>query len=42
MEVAADGYHVMLPPLPVGEHRLNFGGILPSMSQAVTYRLIVR
>jgi hypothetical protein len=39
---AANGYYVMLKPLPPGEHELNFGGVLPSMSQAVTYRLIVK
>jgi hypothetical protein len=38
---AADGYYVMLPPLTPGKHVLNFGGRLPSMSQAVTYTLIV-
>jgi hypothetical protein len=38
---AANGYYVMLRPLPRGEHELNFGGVLPNMQQAVTYRLIV-
>jgi hypothetical protein len=38
---AANGYYVMLKPLPVGTHELNFGGVLPSMSQAVTYTLVV-
>ena len=38
----ANGYYVMLRPLPPGEHVLNFGGMLPSMSQAVTYRLLVK
>ena len=39
---AANGYYVMLPPLSPGKHVLNFGGILPSMSQAVTYNLVVK
>jgi hypothetical protein len=38
---AANGYYVMLRPLPRGTHTLNFGGVLPSMVQAVTYTLIV-
>lgn len=38
---AADGYYVMLPPLSLGKHVLNFGGALPSMLQAVTYTLDV-
>jgi hypothetical protein len=38
---AANGYYVMLKPLSPGEHTLNFGGVLPSMLQAVTYTLIV-
>lgn len=38
---AANGYYVMLNPLPPGKHQLNFGGVLPSMQQAVTYTLIV-
>ena len=38
---AANGYYVMLRPLPPGMHTLNFGGALPSMLQAVTYNLIV-
>jgi len=37
----ANGYYVMLRPLSRGTHTLNFGGILPSMSQAVTYTLHV-
>lgn len=39
---AANGYYVMLRPLPPGRHTLNFGGVLPSMIQAVTYTLIVK
>ena len=38
---AANGYYVMLRPLARGTHTINFGGILPDMSQAVTYTLIV-
>jgi hypothetical protein len=38
---AANGYYVMLAPLPPGRHTLNFGGVLPSMMQAVTYTLVV-
>ena len=38
---AANGYYVMLRPLPPGKHTLNFGGVLPSMLQAVTYTLLV-
>lgn len=38
---AANGYYVMLRPLPPGKHVLNFGGALPGMLQAVTYTLIV-
>lgn len=40
-DAAANGYYVALPPLPRGEHLIEFGGILPSMAQAVTYRLTV-
>ncbi len=38
---AANGYYVMLKPLPPGRHTLNFGGALPEMLQAVTYTLLV-
>ena len=38
---AANGYYVMLRPLSPGKHVLNFGGMLPGMSQAVTYTLVV-
>ena len=38
---AANGYYVMLRPLSPGKHVLNFGGMLPGMSQAVTYTLFV-
>jgi len=39
---AANGYYIMLRPLSPGTHTLNFGGILPNMSQAVTYTLHVQ
>jgi hypothetical protein len=39
---AANGYYVMLKPLPPGTHTLNFGGRLPGMTQAVTYTLVVK
>lgn len=39
---AANGYYIMLKPLPPGTHTLNFGGALPSMLQAVTYTLHVQ
>jgi hypothetical protein len=38
---AANGYYIMLKPLSRGTHTLNFGGILPDMTQAVTYTLHV-
>ncbi len=38
---AGNGYYVAVAPLPPGVHVLNFGGILPGMSQAVTYTLVV-
>jgi hypothetical protein len=38
---AANGYYAMLKPLPPGRHTINFGGILPSMMQAVSYTLEV-
>lgn len=39
---AANGYYVALGPLKAGRYTLNFGGILPSLSQAVTYTLDVK
>jgi hypothetical protein len=39
---AANGYYVMLRPLPPGKHTLNFGGALPCMLQGVTYTLLVK
>ena len=39
----ADGYWLLLAPLPVGEHELRFGGSLPDLgiSTEVTYHLTV-
>jgi hypothetical protein len=39
----ADGYWLLLAPLPPGEHELRFGGALPDIgvSAEVTYHLIV-
>ncbi|MBV8034198.1 hypothetical protein [Roseateles sp.] len=39
---AGNGYYVALGPLKRGRYKLNFGGILPGLSQAVTYTLDVR
>jgi hypothetical protein len=39
---AANGYYIMLRPLSRGTHTINFGGVLPGMSQAVTYTLLVQ
>ncbi|HUQ51517.1 MAG TPA: hypothetical protein VM692_04800 [Gammaproteobacteria bacterium] len=39
--MAANGYYVMLRPLPPGKHTINFGGALPTNVQLVTYTLIV-
>lgn len=38
---AGNGFYVALGPLKKGRYTLNFGGILPSLSQAVTYTLDV-
>jgi hypothetical protein len=38
---AANGYYVMLRPLSAGKHVINFGGMLPSVQQAITYTLDV-
>ena len=40
-DAASNGYYVALGPLTPGTHTINFGGILPTMVQAVTYRLVV-
>jgi len=39
---AGNGYYIMLRPLSPGTHTINFGGVLPDMSQAVTYTLLVK
>ena len=39
---AGNGYYVAYGPLKPGRYTLNFGGILPGLSQAVTYTLDVR
>ena len=39
---ASNGYYVALGPLKRGRYTLNFGAILPSLSQAVTYTLDVK
>lgn len=38
---AGNGFYVALGPLTKGRYTLNFGGILPELSQAVTYTLDV-
>ncbi len=38
---AANGYYVMLRPLKAGTYKLSYSGMLPSMSQNVSYTLIV-
>ena len=40
--VAADGYYAMLKPLAPGRHTLEFGGVLSSMTQAISYTLDVK
>jgi len=40
--VAADGYYAMLKPLSRGRHSIEFGGVLPSMIQAVSYTIDVK
>ena len=42
LPAAANGYYLMLKPLSVGTHTINFGGVLPDMVQAVTYTIVVR
>jgi hypothetical protein len=39
---AGNGYYVMLKPLPPGTHEIEFGAVLPAVTQAITYRLHVR
>lgn len=38
---AANGYYLMLSPLPPGRHTLRFGGDLTSIRQAISYDLVV-
>ena len=38
---ASDGYWLLLPPLPKGEHSLRFGGSLPNLRQELIYTLVV-
>jgi len=38
---AANGYFVMLKPLAPGRHVIKWGGVLPSVRQAVIYELTV-
>ncbi|MFG6429836.1 hypothetical protein [Roseateles sp. LYH14W] len=38
---AGNGYYAAIGPLAPGRHTLNYGGMLPGMSQAVTYTLDV-
>jgi hypothetical protein len=40
-DAVADGYYVAVRPLTKGTHVLNFGGVLPTMMQAVTYTILV-
>ena len=40
-DAVSDGYLVAIRPLPRGIHVLNFGGILPTLMQAVTYTITV-
>jgi hypothetical protein len=38
---AGNGYYAMFKPLPPGTYELNFGGVLSTHVQAVTYTLII-
>lgn len=40
-DASSNGYYVMLAPLTPGTHLIEFAGVLPTMMQAVTYRLVV-
>lgn len=40
-DTAGSGYYVAIKALSRGKHVLNFGGMLPSIAQAVTYRINV-
>ena len=39
--VAANGYYIAIRPPSKGKHVFNFGGILPDITQAITYTIIV-
>lgn len=39
---ASDGYYVMLQPLPPGKHEIRWGGVLPTLRQAVVYEIVVK
>jgi len=39
--VVADGFYLMLRPLPIGQHVINFGGVLSGNSLDVTYQVTV-
>jgi hypothetical protein len=41
IKAASNGYWLMLKPLPKGSHTLKIGGELPSLTQDITYTLIV-
>ena len=38
---ASNGYWLALPPLSKGQHKLHYGGTVPTLNQDVTYTLIV-
>jgi hypothetical protein len=38
----SDGYWFYIPPLPVGEHTIEFGGELPGFTLAITYQVTVK
>lgn len=40
-DAVAHGYYAAVRPLPRGRHVLNFGGVLPTLAQAVTYVVTV-
>lgn len=41
VSAAANGYWVMLRPLPPGHHTIRFGAVLPELQQGVIYELNV-
>jgi hypothetical protein len=42
LHAVVDGYWVLLPPLPPGEHTLTFGGCSPAGCQTNSYNLVVQ